>query len=245
MTDILSWYTKRLGMASSLDAALSAAHSLRYHGARRTLVFAALALGLPAVGEYVGVNRAGSLRHHTQPQVKGVPVGAVLSWYVIGYSTFSLVESIWRSRIVTRKGRLLLLPVSTAVTATSLDLLLDCFGLDLGMWEWTENGTYARDIKGPNGRRGIPLVNFGGWLALTGGVSLAYLLLTSDVTQEGSGPSPESREAGRQAAYLLLPYYLPAVCWALLRRKPRYLVYSAVFPLMLGRALSGGRKRET
>src|ERR671912_1766539 len=54
------------------------------------------------------------------------------------------------------------------------DLLEDPFGLELGLWEWSEDGPYASEVKGPNGKRGVPLLNFAGWFALTTGVTLAY-----------------------------------------------------------------------
>ncbi len=36
------------------------------------------------------------------------------------------------------------------------------------------DGPYATDIEGPNGRHGVPLLNFAGWLGLTASVAIAY-----------------------------------------------------------------------
>jgi hypothetical protein len=44
---------------------------------------------------------------------------------------------------------------------------------------------------------------------------------------------------GRTAALLLLPYYLPAAVWALKRRKPKYLLYSALFSVAAWATLRG------
>jgi len=45
---------------------------------------------------------------------------------------------------------------------TSLDLLLDSAGLDLELWQWSGDGSYAAEVEGPNGKRGVPLLNFAG-----------------------------------------------------------------------------------
>jgi uncharacterized membrane protein len=128
---------------------------------------------------------------------------------------------------------------TVALAATSLDLLLDPFGLNLGLWEWSEGGSYAPEVKGPNGKRGIPVLNFAGWIALTSGVMLAYqrLRTRSNATdaaesENGGGPSAE-----RSAALLLFSYYLPAAVWALKRGRRKYLLYSAPFATALWEAL--------
>lgn len=54
-------------------------HSLRARGPWRTLIFAALGMGLPALAEYRAINVSRILRHHGQPRVKNVPVSVVLS----------------------------------------------------------------------------------------------------------------------------------------------------------------------
>jgi hypothetical protein len=118
--------------------------------------------------------------------------------------------------------------------------LLDPFGLDLGLWEWSDDGLYASEVKGPNGKRGIPLLNFAGWLALTTGVTLAYQRLQTGRNAadppansgESDGPSAE-----RGAALLLLSYYLPAALWALKRGRREYLLYSTPFATTLYAAL--------
>lgn len=235
--------SRAVAVAALLQAGLTVGHSLRARGARRTALFAALGLGLPALGEYLGVNALRALRHHTQPQVKGVPLGAVLGWYNIGYATFAMLESILTQVGLDASRRRWAVPAGTALAATSLDLLIDCFGLDQGMWEWNGDGPYASEIAGPNGRRGIPLMNFAGWLELTGGVTAAYETLAGGSQDQVDTPGAAgSTAAGRTAALLLLPYYLPAAAWAFWRRKPRFLLYSALFPITMALALTGGRR---
>ena len=188
---------------AGIGAGLSFAHSLRARGLRRSLLFAACG-----------------------------PLGVVLGWYTVADGTFAIVEGRLPGLVADedRWGRLL--APGTALVATSLDLVLDCFGLERGLWEWSIDGPYAAEIRGPNGKRGIPLLNFAGWLALISGVVLAYRSLTpGDAGRPGSV---------RTAALLPLSYYLPAAAWAIRRRKWKYLLRSALFPVALAAALYRG-----
>jgi uncharacterized membrane protein len=217
-------------------AALSVIHSLRTRGLRRTLLFAALGNAIPILGELLTVRVLKVLRHRVRPQVKGVPLAIALGWYNVGYGTLAIVNGIIYDAADPHQGReSLALASATALAATSFDLLLDPFGLELGLWEWSEDGPYASKVKGPNCKRGIPLLNFVGWLALTTGVTLAYKHLETG-RNAADAPDPEdSGGPGTQcaAALLLLSYYLPAAVWALKRGKRKYLLYSAPFATTL------------
>ena len=226
-----------------LLSGLSFVHSLRARGLRRTLLFAGPGLGLPILGEYLAVNVLKLLRHRTEPGVAGVPVAIALGWYNVGYATFAMMESVL-SRTGSGEGKPgHALPPATALAATSLDLLMDPCGLDLGLWEWSVGGRYASEVAGPNGKRGVPLVNFAGWLGLIASVTTVYQHL--DPPGDAAGPprrgAAGNPEAGRCAALLLLPYYLPAAAWALRRRRRKYLLYSAPFSAVLLRTALGGR----
>jgi len=156
-------------------AALSVIHSLRTQGLRRTLLFAALVNAIPILGELVAVHIMRMLRHHVRPQVKGVPLAIALGWHNVGYGTLAIVNGIIYDAANPHQSReSLALAFATALAATSFDLLLDPFGLELGLWEWGEGGSYAPEIKGSNGKRGIPLLNFAGWITLSTSVILAY-----------------------------------------------------------------------
>lgn len=222
-----------------IGAGLSVAHSLRARGLRRTLLFAAPGTALPILSELLAVNVFKLLRHHARPQAGGVPLAIALGWYNVGYGAFAVVESLLAGMEPDEARRGRALATAAALLATDLDLILDPFGLDMGLWEWNSEGPYARDVRGANGEHGIPLVNFAGWLVLISGVVLAHrhLAPADDTTARPRPGGAGSPEAGRTAALLLLPYYLPAAAWALRRRKWKYLLYSAPFPAALWAAL--------
>jgi uncharacterized membrane protein len=233
--------SKAVTAHSLIVAALSFIHSLRTQGLRRTLLFAALGNAIPILGELLAVHILRMLRHHARPQVKGVPLAIALGWYNVGYGTLAMMKGIINNGADPQGSKSLTLASVTALAATSLDLLLDPLGLELGLWEWSEDGPYASELKGPNGKRGIPLLNFAGWLALTTGVTLAYQRLqiggnvadTPD-SEDSGGPGAE-----RAAALLLLSYYLPAAVWALKQGRRKYVLYSAPFATTLWAALKG------
>jgi len=153
--------SKVLTAHSLIVAGLSIVHSLRARGLRRTLLFAAIGNGIPILGELLAVNVLKVLRHHVRPQVGGVPLAIALGWYNVGYGTRVVIESVPRATDPHEGQRSRAL--TPAVAATSFDLLLDPFGLDLGLWEWSGDGLYASEVDGPNARRGVPLLNFAGW----------------------------------------------------------------------------------
>jgi uncharacterized membrane protein len=221
-------------------AALSIAHSVRARGGQSTVVFLRLGMGIPALGEYTSVHLLHRLRHHVQPQISAVPLSALFGWYNIGYASFAIMESLLAAAQLSPGMRWWMLPAGTALLATDLDLLMDCWGLDAGLWQWTSSGQYARDIKGVNGEYGIPWDNFTSWLLLTGCVTLLYQVCTGKGSEEGSqAGTAGSVEAGRTAALLLLPYYLASLVWAIRRRKVRYVFYAGLVPCVLAAALWG------
>jgi uncharacterized membrane protein len=231
--------SKAVTAHSSIVATLNVIHSLRTHGLRRTLLFAALGNAIPILGELLAIHVLKVIRHHIQPQTRGVPLAIALGWYNVGYGTLAAVNGAFNYEDKPRATKTLIPTV--ALAATSLDLLLDPFGLDVGLWEWSEGGPYAAEVKGPNGKRGIPMLNFAGWIALTSSVMLAYQRFQTRInateaaeSENGDGPIAE-----RPAAILLLSYYLPAAVWALKQGRRKYLLYSAPFATTLCAALKG------
>ena len=219
--------SKAVSAHALIVAGLRLTHSLRVRGLRRTLLFAALGNAIPVLGELLAVNVLKLLRHHVRPQVGGVPLAIALGWYNVAYGTFAMMESILKVSGPHKGERSRALAPAAALAATSLDLLLDPAGLDLGLWQWSLNGPYAADVEGPSGKRGVPLLNFAGWLGVTTSITLAYQRL-GPVVAAGSG-GVGGPEVERSAALLLLSYYLPAAAWAAKGRRREYLLYSAPF----------------
>ena len=223
--------SKILLAGATLGAGLNLAASIRTRGVRRSIVLLALGSGLPAAGELLATGPLALLRHRTQPRVAHVPVAIVLGWYAAIHGSLTIAERILRRLSLDEAARSRALPPLAALVGTSLDLALDPAGLDSGLWQWNADGTYAREVEGPNGRRGVPLVNYLGWLALVGGTASAY---------ERTRGQESGRQGGRMPVLLLLPPYLAAVAWAVRRRRPRYLLYSALFPFALYAGLKKG-----
>lgn len=227
--------SKALTVHALVVAGLSLTHSLRARGLRRTLLFAALGNAIPVLGELLAVNVLKLLRHHVRPQVGGVPLAVALGWYNVAYGTFAMMENILNVSRLHEVEQSRALAPAAALAATSLDLLLDPAGLDLGLWQWSVDGPYAADVEGPSGKRGVPLLNFAGWLGVTTSITLAYQRL-GPVVAAGSG-GVGGPEVGRSAALLLLSYYLPAAAWAAKGRRRHYLLYSAPFSAVAWAAL--------
>ena len=81
-------------------------------------------------------------------------MAVALGWHNVGYGTFALMESLLNASGPRERSRAL--APAAALAATSLDLLLDPAGLDLGLWQWSGDGPYAAEVEGPNGKRGAP-----------------------------------------------------------------------------------------
>jgi len=216
---------------AAAGAALSLTGSIRARGVRHSVVLFALGTGPPALGELLVTGPLTLLRHRTRPRVAGVPVAVVLGWYVAIHGSLTLAERVLSRLPLDEATRSRALPPLAALLGTSLDLALDPAGLDAGLWEWSRDGAYAREVEGANGRRGVPLVNYLGWLALVGGAASVY---------ERRCGRERDRQGGRLPVLLLLPPYLAAVAWAIRRGRTRYLLYSLPFPVALYAGLKKG-----
>ncbi len=205
-----------------LGAILNLADAVRTRGPLRAAAFFILSTGLSAFGEALVTGPFNLLRHRTKPRIGGVPLAIMLLWYNVIYGTHAATERALTRLPMDAARRRETLPLATALVATNLDLVMDPFGLDAGLWEWKVNGSYAPDIEGSNGRSGVPTLNYWGWMVVVMGVVLVYTRLF-----------PEDRSGRRLPVLLLLPYYLVPAIWAAKRRRPEYLLYSALFPLVM------------
>lgn len=197
----------------------------------------AAGIGLPALAEVWITSLDKLLRHRMEPQILGVPLAIPLLWFNVIFSSLTVTEAaLSRLRLDEEDKRVLLAP-ATALTATSLDLVMDCFGLDRGLWEWNIDGPCATEIEGANGRRGIPLLNFFGWVFLVGAIVLIHQSFTRRVDAEENQEPGRRTSAERLSLVALIPYYLVSVIWAIRKRELRYVLYSAIFPATLIAAL--------
>lgn len=207
--------------AAAIAAGLNFASSVRTRGVRRSAFLFVLGAGLPAAGELLATGPLGLLRHRVRYRIAGVPLAILLGWYAVVHGSFVVAgrasKRLQRSEGAKRRT----LPVLAALVGVGLDLVLDPAGLDAGLWEWNVDGAYAAEIQGANGHGGVPFINYLGWAALVGGVVYTYGLVYED------------EEGGLLAALPMLPLYLAAVGWSLRRRRLRYLLYSAPFPIAL------------
>jgi uncharacterized membrane protein len=206
---------------AALSAGLQLAASIRARGLRRSVLFFVLGTGLPAAGELLATGPLKLLRHRLRYRVAGVPLALLLGWYAVIHGSYVIAGRVAERSRLDEDTKRVTVPALAALVGVSLDLILDPAGLDTGLWEWNKNGAYARGVVGPNGHRGVPLVNYLGWASLVGSVTYVY------------GSAYEDGAENRVPALFLLPYYLAAVGWAFKRRKFGYLLLSAPFPLAL------------
>ena len=228
MDDVGPRLSKLILFCAALNAGLHLAASIRTRGLRRSALFFVLGTGLPAAGEILATGPLKLLRHRLRYRIAGVPLAILLGWYAVIHGSFVIARRV-SERIRPGEDAEKTVPALAALIGVGLDLILDPAGLDIGLWEWNVDGAYAGEVVGPNGHRGVPLVNYLGWISLVGGVTCVYGLARQNEEEEALLP-----------ALLLLPYYLAAVGWALRRRRFGYLLLSAPFPVALYAALEKG-----
>ncbi len=219
MDDVDPRVSKYALFFAAVSATLNLADSVCKRGPLRAAALFLLATGFAAVGEALVTGPFGLLRHRTKPRVGGVPVAVLLFWYNVICGTHAATERTLARSPLNELRRREALPISTALVATSLDLLSDPFGLDAGLWEWKVDGAYAPEVAGNNGRRGVPALNYLGWLVMVTGIVLGYVRLF-----------PESKPGGRLPILLLLPGYLASAVWTIKNQRSTHLLYSALFP---------------
>ncbi len=87
-----------------------------------------------------------------QPQLLGVPLLIPLAWLMMLPPAWAVAQQ------VTGRTSGLVFVIVSAVAFTAWDLFLDPQMVHWGLWVWEDGGAYF----------GIPLVNFAGWLLVSG-----------------------------------------------------------------------------
>lgn len=94
-----------------------------------------------------------------QPQVFGVPLLIPFAWMMMLAPAWAIAQTLVRDRS-TARGKFAFIAVS-ALAITAWDLYLDPQMVTWGFWVWQQPGEYF----------GIPLVNYAGWLLVSGVVT--------------------------------------------------------------------------
>lgn len=121
--------------------------------ARTVLAVVAVAWASEALGSKTGFPfGAYDYTPTLQPQLLGVPLLIPLAWLMMLPPAWAVAQ-----RITGRTSGLVFVVVS-ALAFTAWDLFLDPQMVHWGLWVWEDGGAYF----------GIPLVNFAGWLLVSG-----------------------------------------------------------------------------
>jgi uncharacterized membrane protein len=191
-------------------------NSLAIRGVRRSLTLLGISLAVATAGEVLGIRVARSLRHHSRPQVGGLPVLLPLAWYAAVAPAYGLAQG----ALGKRSGAAV--AVATALLATATDLANDPFGLASGYWEWRDGGSDLSDVRGANGMPGTPVGNYAGWLLIAGTVAL----LAERGREPGEVEGARRRRTQSLTAHLTVA--APGLLWALRERRWKLLALSAL-----------------
>jgi putative membrane protein len=181
--------------------------SLAVRGVGRSLTLLGVSLAVATAGEVLGIRVAGILRHHSRPQVGGLPVMLPVAWYAAVAPAYGLAQAALGGR---GRGAV---AAATAFLATSTDLANDPYGLASGFWEWADGGAYVADVRGANGVPGTPVGNYAGWLLIAGAVAL----ISERSRRVGEVEGARRRRTPSLAAHLTVA--APGLLWALKERR--------------------------
>lgn len=158
-------------------------HSYLVKGLKQTVAFFLIAWVISWTCEFIGHNYAWWFGHYKYtetlgPRLGGVPLLIIVTWAVIIYSSFMLID--WlvglkgARRVRSWWGRGLwavLIAAATATLTVAWDMMVDPMAtsrlwLEVAHkkpWWWWESGPYMRELKVWKGRGGVPIGNFVGW----------------------------------------------------------------------------------
>jgi uncharacterized membrane protein len=171
LDDVDPRLSKLILFCAALNAGMHLAASIRTRGLRHSASFFVLGTGLPAAGEFLATGPLKLLRHRVRYRLAGVPLAILLGWYAVIHGSFVTAGRVSERLHRGEDTKRVTVPALAALIGVGLDLILDPAGLDVGLWEWNVDGAYAGEVVGPNGHRGVPLVNYLGWISLVGSVT--------------------------------------------------------------------------
>lgn len=172
-------------------------HSLMVKGPRQTAAFFLIAWAVSWFCEFIGHNFAWFFGRYKYtdtlgPRLGGVPLLIIVTWAVIIYSAFMLVN--WLLDLAgERRGRTwwtraawaVAVSATTATATVAWDLMVDPMAtsrvwMDAAgrePWWWWESGPYLRELGVWRGRGGVPIGNFVGWWLAPFFIVLVFYLL--------------------------------------------------------------------
>lgn len=158
-------------------------HSWIVKGRRQTIAFFLIAWAVSWFCEFIGHNYGWFFGNYKYtgtlgPRVGGVPILIIVTWSVIIYAAFMLVDWLVGLRGgpggKTWWGRTLwglLMAATTATLVCAWDMMVDPFATSrvwvvaVGKepWWWWEGGPYLKELQVWRGKGGVPIGNFVGW----------------------------------------------------------------------------------
>jgi len=158
-------------------------HSWIVKGRRQTIAFFLIAWVVSWFCEFIGHNYAwffGTYKYTGTlgPRVGGVPILIIVTWSVIIYSAFMLIDwliglrgerkgSAWWSRGLWA----VLIAAASATLVCAWDMMVDPFAtsrvwmqaVQKEPWWWWQGGPYLKELRVWKGSGGVPIGNFVGW----------------------------------------------------------------------------------
>ncbi len=158
-------------------------HSWLVKGPEQTIAFFLLAWIISWVFEFIGHNYGWYFGDYDYtntlgPRIGGVPLLIVITWAVIIYASFMMIDWLFEIkgdvRAKTPLGRSLwaaLIAASSATMVCAWDLMVDPFATSSVWktaagkepWWWWKEGPYLRELSVWKGKGGVPIGNFVGW----------------------------------------------------------------------------------
>lgn len=158
-------------------------HSWLVKGPKQTVAFFLLAWVTSWIFEFIGHNYGWYFGDYDYtntlgPRLGGVPLLIVITWAVIIYASFMIIDWLFEIkgevRAKTPLGRSLwatLIAASSATMVCAWDLMVDPFATSavwktaVGKepWWWWKGGPYLRELSVWKGEGGVPIGNFVGW----------------------------------------------------------------------------------
>lgn len=158
-------------------------HSWIVKGRNVTIAFFLIAWFVSWFCEFIGHNWGWFFGHYKYtgtlgPRIGGVPILIIVTWSVIIYAAYMLIDWLLGLKGVVRAktwlGKTLwglLIAATSATLVCAWDLMVDPFAtsrvwltaVQKEPWWWWEGGPYLRELQVWKGSGGVPIGNFVGW----------------------------------------------------------------------------------